>query len=751
MVNAASISVPRKRRVMLFCDSFTHGGTERQLLHALRLLDRAKYDLYVGCLKRCGPFLANIESLGIPIVEYPLRSLFGADTVRWFFRLVDLLRRERIDVLHAFEFYGNVFAVPAARWAGVPVVIASRRELAGDRSPWQQRAIRAACHLAHGIVANSRAAGSRLIGFGRGAIEKVTVIPNGIDLDDFQSDAAPAETRTKIGVGASVPLVGILGALRPEKDQATFLRAAARVVQLIPDAHFLLIGDGSERCKLQSLAVQLGIEDRVLFAGDRTEVPDLLTALDVFVLSSITESFPNAVLEAMAVGRPVVATNFGGTPELVEEGNTSFLVPVADDESMAARIVALLRDPALRRSMGQAGRARVEREFTPARMKQRLEALYDSLLRIRRPTARLLQIGNFPPPVCGWSIHTQLVDRELTARGADSRVMDIGPGRRIPGRGCETVLGVFDYAKKIIRYRCRGFTFQVHVNGDSWKGYALALAAVLLGRFTGQPSVLTFHAGPSQMYFPRPSGFWRWAFKLLFAASGTVICNHEPVKKHIVAYGIPEKKVHPIPAFSVQYSEDLPVPLAKAVEDFLSQHEPRLFSYSLFRPEFTMAALFEAFAALRRDHPRAGLFIAGPQETPPEAAEQMRRLGIESDILIPGNMPHAEFLTAMQRSDVFVRTHLRDGVCSSVLEALSIGVPVVASEDGIRPPSVVTFAPGDAADLHRKLADVLADLAAARARVHPPETRNHLDEEVSLLLTAGGLKHLVLSGNEARG
>jgi glycosyltransferase involved in cell wall biosynthesis len=404
---------------------------------------------------------------------------------------------------------------------------------------------------------------------------------------------------------------------------------------------------------------------------------------------------------------------------------------------MSAALLELLHSPGLRMAMGEAGREKVERQFTPAQMKQKLEDLYDRVLREHRPTARVLQIGNYPPPVCGWSLHTQLVHETLKERGADSRVVDIGPGRRITGRDCIPVHGALDYAAKLLLYRLRGFTFHVHVNGDSHKGYLLALAAVALGRLTGKPSVLTFHAGPQQIYFPRPRGVWYRAFQLLFRLSGRIICNHQPVKRLIANYGVPEHKIEPIPAFSVQYSEEVPAPLPAAVDEFLSAHSPRLFCYAMSRPEFTLECLFEAFAALRREFPNAGLLMTGGQDVPPELKSDLQRLGIADAVLFAGNLPHAEFLTAVQHSDAFVRTHLRDGVCSSVLEALHLGVPVVAAEDGHRPPSVFKYAPGDADDLLRVLTGVLRDLRAARAEVRPPEVRDNLNNEVNLLLTAG--------------
>ena len=348
--------------------------------------------------------------------------------------------------------------------------------------------------------------------------------------------------------------------------------------------------------------------------------------------------------------------------------------------------------------------------------------------------ARILQIGNYPPPVCGWAIHTQSIQRALAERGAECQVLDIGFGRRIPGRNCVPVYNGFDYVAKLLIFRFRGYTFEPHVNGETWKGYLLVLVAVLLGRLTGKPSVLMFHAGPKQLYFPRNWGPWRWAFWLLFHASSRIICNLESVQHEIVKYGVPPEKVHPI--FAVNYQpEEIPVPLPKNLERFLQQHEPRLFSYSMFRPGFTVEWLFEAFARLREHFPRAGLVIAGPREVPMEIQAEMRRWGIEHDVLVPGNLPRPEFLTAMKRSDVFARCALTDGLCASVLEALSLGVPVVAAENGNRPTSVVTYAPTGAGELFLALRDVLDNLRLVREQVRLTELRSDLNSEVGLLLS----------------
>jgi len=249
---------------------------------------------------------------------------------------------------------------------------------------------------------------------------------------------------------------------------------------------------------------------------------------------------------------------------------------------------------------------------------------------------------------------------------------------------------------------------------------------------SGKPAVLMFHAGPIQKYFPKQNGLWYLAFRLLFHASGCILCNMASVKREIEKYGVAPKKVQAM--FAANYQEEIPVPLPPALEKFLEAHEPRIFSYTMFRPEFTPEVLFEAFARLCEEFPRAGLFIAGPPGVPPEIVAMLKRWGLESRVVVAGNMAHDEFLTAIQRSDVFVRTPVSDGLCASVIEALSLGVPVVAVENGTRPASVITYYPPEAPVLLETLTKVLRNLEQMRAEIQSPSTGSELDDEVSLLV-----------------
>jgi len=366
----------RRPRIMLFTDSFSRGGTERQFVRLVKSLDRSQCDILVGCLHRTGQLLSEIESLGVPIVEFPINCFYDFRAVKLFIRLVQLLRREQIQILHAFDFYTSIFAVPAARIAGVPVVLASRRELLNLRSPWQQRAIRMACRLATGVVVNSYAANHDLLGLASARRQFIDVLPNCINLQEFEPKLTPVQVRRELALSPKSILVGVLGNLRPEKNLETFLMAARRILDVLPSTEFLVIGDGPARHRLEQLASDLLLSESIHFLRDRSDIPDLLAALDIFVMTSYTESFPNAILEAMAMAKPVVATRVGGVPELVEEGKTGFLVPPRDPEAVANRVLHLCRDDAQRLRMGRAARARVEREFTVQQISAKLQRIY---------------------------------------------------------------------------------------------------------------------------------------------------------------------------------------------------------------------------------------------------------------------------------------------------------------------------------------------------------------------------------------
>ncbi|MDT4895765.1 MAG: L-malate glycosyltransferase [Acidobacteriota bacterium] len=372
------------KTVLQFINSFHTGGSERQAVQLARLLSESgRYRLRVACLDGSGVLREEVERLGLDeIPEYPLTSFYDHNMLAQLRRCAAYLREQKIDVVQTHDFYTNVFGILAARLARVPVRISSRRETGGMRSGAQKKVERGIYRLSHAVVANSEAVRRQLVAEGVNDSKIVTVY-NGLDLGRVQPSLSRDEALQHFNLpreGAR-RFVTIVANLRHDvKDHPTFLRAARRVHEEVPEAAFVLAGEGELTEKMRALAAELGLERDVFFTGRCDRVADLLAISDVCVLSSRAEGFSNSILEYMAAGRPVVATRVGGASEAVVEGETGYLVAAGDDEQMAARIVALLRDENRARRMGQRGRAIVEQRFSCEAQLTRTVSLYDQLL-----------------------------------------------------------------------------------------------------------------------------------------------------------------------------------------------------------------------------------------------------------------------------------------------------------------------------------------------------------------------------------
>jgi L-malate glycosyltransferase len=372
-----------KRNVLQLIGSFNQGGSERQAVQLARLLhEDGRYRVHVACMDGRGVLRDEIEGLGLDeIPEYRLTSFYNWNAMLQVRRFARLLREREIDIVHTHDFYTNVFGMAAARLARVPVRIASRRETTGWRTGAQKAVERFAYRFAHAIVANSEAVRRQLSTEGVSS-DKVVTIYNGLDF----RRVTPREDRERVAElglpsGISGPFVTILANLRNEvKDHATFLRAASRVHKMIPEAHFILAGEGELITANRALAASLGLGATAHFIGRCELVAELLALSDACVLSSKAEGFSNSILEYMAAGRPVVTTEAGGAREAVIDGESGFVVPTGDDEAMADRITRLLQDKDRARAMGARGRQIVERSFSCDAQLDRTTALYDLLL-----------------------------------------------------------------------------------------------------------------------------------------------------------------------------------------------------------------------------------------------------------------------------------------------------------------------------------------------------------------------------------
>ena len=358
------MKLPPQIPVAVFITSFHPGGTERQMTELVRRIDRRRFDVQVACFHREGAWLRSVEECA-PVTAFPIRGFARPGTIAQLAAFARWCRARRIAVLQTCDLYANTFGLPAAAMAGVPVRLGSRRELNPDKSSPQIALQRRAYRCAHAVVANSSAAARQLEieGLSR---ERIRIIANGVNLDRYPARTNVRPVRTIITVAN----------LRTEKAHERLLDSAAVLAAAHPSLRFLIVGDGPRRAELEARARTLGVDERVSFLGHREDVPSLLAQADLFVLPSRSEAFPNAAIEAMAAGLPVVATAVGGLLDLVQDGRTGVLVEPDSPTALTSAIDALVRMPERAAALGKAARELVASRYSFERMVAAFEDLY---------------------------------------------------------------------------------------------------------------------------------------------------------------------------------------------------------------------------------------------------------------------------------------------------------------------------------------------------------------------------------------
>jgi glycosyltransferase involved in cell wall biosynthesis len=360
------------------------GGAERLVQALVQRMNPLLITTLVVTLYDPGPIGVELEGEGRSVTSHVIRSRFDP---RAGARLARLLRRLEADVVYVCDS-------PLPKyWAGVVRKMGPRPRLVlgyhstGNRDhPLQHMLARfVAVPTADRLVALSETHRHYLASQFHLPPSRFDVIGSGVDLARFHTRTPRDEARARAGLPAGVPLVGIVAALRPEKNHGMFLASAREVLRRVPEAHFFIAGDGPQRPAIEKVRRELGLGDRVLVLGSRNDVPDLFRAADVAVLSSLSvvETLPVTLLEAAACGVPVVATRVGSVQDVVADGETGWLVPSGDTAALADRLAQLLSDPGLRERMGVAARRRAEREFDEREMIAKYERLFLEVAKAR--------------------------------------------------------------------------------------------------------------------------------------------------------------------------------------------------------------------------------------------------------------------------------------------------------------------------------------------------------------------------------
>ncbi len=361
-------------------------GAEVQLRVLLsKLVRRAEMNLSVILFNE-GRLEKEIGLLGIPVRVFP-ENRWGSTKI--FLELVREFKKSNIQIIHTHKYKDTILAAPAAKLCGIPHVV---RTVHGLREPFEGlQAFNMSCYEAIERTVH-RSCVDFIIGVSsqieakykaQGQVSRVACIRNGIDLEGKSVQTDRWLTRKELSVDWETCLIGTVGRLTPVKGIPYLLDAARILLRQGVNVKVLVVGDGSIRQDLLAQAGNLGVGERVVFLGHREDTDVLLQALDIFVLPSLSEGIPMALLEAMAASRPIVASRVGGIPEIIEDGVDGYLVEPMDVNTLAERCRRLIESPDVARKMGEQGRKRVEREFPATAMADRVVSVYKELLMSR--------------------------------------------------------------------------------------------------------------------------------------------------------------------------------------------------------------------------------------------------------------------------------------------------------------------------------------------------------------------------------
>ncbi len=361
-------------KLMQITHDLAIGGLQQVVVNICRTIDREKFDISVLCLRTLGEFVPEIERMGIPVHYLP--QLVGRTDYFSFLKVADILRREKIDVIHTHNTQPLLDGTTGALLSGVHTVVHTDHARDFPDKFRYMLAEHIMSYFVYKMVGVSEHTSENLICYEKISSKKVLTIENGIDGSRFEVKIDPAYMRKELGIRDHGPIIGLGVRLAQQKGITYLLQAMPEIIRNYSDITLVVVGQGKAQDQLEEEVVRLGIADHVLFPGARLDIPELLQLFDLYVLPSLWEGMPMVLLEAMAAGCPIVATEVGGVAKVVDHGVNGLLVPPQNVEQLAAAVNKVLGDKQLQKQFSQQGRRKFERNFSADIMTRQYEKLY---------------------------------------------------------------------------------------------------------------------------------------------------------------------------------------------------------------------------------------------------------------------------------------------------------------------------------------------------------------------------------------
>ncbi len=698
-------------KVLHVVESLQAGGAERVVAEYAKWHDRSRYEPEVCCVLSAGPFADSVAASGVPVHVLGRRSRFDLRAIA---RLARIIRRGQFDVVHNHNFTALVAGLPAAILGRARAVVRTEHNVVHTRGPARHYLSRAAALREDAQIAVSAAVRRAHTECGRIPRARFVTILNGIDKERLVPDVDRVSVRRKLGLPDDAVVCLNVGSLTEQKNRQTLLDAAARLSD-IEELRVLVVGSGPEKEALLARADELGLSGRVLFLGQRLDVPDLLAASDIFVLSSDWEGLPITILEAMTSGVPCVATAVGGVPEALTDGVTGVTVEPGRPGALADGIRALARDAELRARMAAAARDEFERRFRADQMVRQTEALYDMVLSGRAPLAPagrikiLYVIGQlgcggaerqtaelvkrlprdlFEPVVC--CLHgPDVLGDEIEDAGV--RVIYMGKKRGV-------LSGTTFRLADLIR-RERPAVLHSYLFSANWR-------SLLAGRLMRVPLIIS-SVRNVDIHSRSATVAIEWA---LAGLTDRVIANAGAVKDHVSRrHLIPAEKIHVIyNGVSLTRANERASDRTRA-----SDRGGCVAMIASLTPKKDHGTFLEAVKLITKDAPDARFRIVGGGALRDELADRAKAMGLSDVVEFTGARDDIGAL--LSEIDVSVLTSLKEGCSNVVLESMAAGCPLVVTDVGGNRELIVSgvtgylVPPGDAAGIARHVLELLRD------------------------------------------
>jgi len=746
-------------RVMYVVWSLGLGGAEQVVIRLAAGLDRRRFQPVICCLDEPGPFAAQAQQQGIEVLALQKRGPFDVRVVP---RLIRVMRQRQIQVVHTHLWGANLWGRFAARLAGVPAIIVTEHNVDAWKRWYHLVLDRLLASWATHLVAVSQQVRAFYDSHGVGR-HRWQVISNGID-----AQALPAKGRGhayhKLGIRPDERVVGLIGRLVPAKAPQVFLEAFARAQRELPMLRGLIVGDGPLRAQLEEQVRQLGIAERVVFTGVRHDVPDLLVGMDALVFSSEREGLSMAMLEAMAVGVPVIATRVGGTPELIEDGVTGMQVPVGDSQAIADRVVELLCDPARAEAIRCAAHQHVERHFSLKAMIETHEALYEQTLASWRVSELAGSTRTPANPQTRQPAKICYIIDDLAIGGAQRQLLELA--KALPRDRYEPQVISLSTTRCALAplFRDAGIPLTLIPQSGLWSWSTLTTLTRTMRAL--RPQIVQTWLFTADLYGRLAA--WLAGTPIIISAVRNIdldkpahyvmvdrllrhVTDRFTVNAHAVGEVLQRRERVPSSSIRTIYNGVDVQAFDPACTDGLIRRQlhleaqtPLVGMIGRLAPQKDHATFFRAAELVRDAMPAARFLVVGSGALHDTLQRLARRKALHQCLQFL--KPQSRVQDVLAALDVVVVSSRYEGCCNVILEAMAMGKPVVATTVGGNPELVMhgqtglLVAPGNPQELAEAILTLLQQPvrakalgAQARARIESHFTLRQMVEETTML------------------